>query len=77
MSKIKNEAMLRQAGEDWPGVFIARADILKLTGGMISAHTVRNRDSLGTGPEGKFMLGKKVGYPVNTLIDWLITNYLK
>jgi hypothetical protein len=77
MAKEKEvvEAMLKQVADEWPSPIIARKDVPKLTGGMISANTLRNRDSQGTGPEGKFQLGKQVGYPVDRLIDWLLTNY--
>ncbi len=77
MTKEKHlvEEMLRQIAEEWPSSIIARKDVPKLTGGMISANTLRNRDSQGTGPEGKFQLGKQVGYPVDRLIDWLFNNY--
>lgn len=67
--------LLIQAAEEWRSPFIARRDVPKFTGGMISANTLRNRDSQGTGPDGKFQLGKKVGYPVDSLINWLVSNY--
>ncbi|WP_136796931.1 hypothetical protein [Desulfosediminicola ganghwensis] len=69
------ETILREAGESWPTTFIARKEVPKFTGGMIAANTLRNRDSQGTGPDGKFQLGKQVGYPVDNLIDWLLENY--
>lgn len=69
------EELLKQAAKLWASPFISRADVPKFTGGMISSNTLRNRDSQGTGPEGKFQLGKKVGYPVASLIDWLVNNY--
>jgi hypothetical protein len=69
------ETMLKRSAEEWPSPFIARTDVPKFTGGMISSNTLRNRDSQGTGPDGKFKLGKKVGYPVESLIDWLLNNY--
>lgn len=76
---MKNEEtikkMLNQAAEKWSCPFIARTDVKKFTGGMISPNTLRNRDSQGTGPEEKFYLGKKVAYPIESLIKWLLTNY--
>lgn len=73
--KVVVEKMLRQAAEEWSSPFIARKDVPKFTGGMISANTLRNRDSQGSGPDDRFHLGKNVGYPVNSLIHWLLNNY--
>jgi hypothetical protein len=47
------------------------------TGGAISAKTLANADSEGTGPEGRFFMGRRVCYPVPSLIQWLRQNTKK
>jgi hypothetical protein len=56
--------------ESWPSVVIARKEVGAFTGGLVSAGTVANADSEGTGPEGKFYSGRNAGYPVDSFIAW-------
>ena len=55
----------------WPSAVVARTDIRSFTGGLVSERYIANLDSQGTGPEGRFKVGRKVGYPVDSLISWL------
>jgi hypothetical protein len=56
---------------DWFSPIIARAEVGKFTGGGISPKTMANADSKGIGPKDRFRIGRKVCYPVTSLIDWL------
>ncbi len=58
----------------WPSPIIARAEVERFTGGGISAKTLANADSKGTGPEGRFFVGRRVCYTVIALIEWLRIN---
>ena len=58
----------------WGSPVIARAEVKKFTGGGISAKTLANADSEGTGPQGRFFIGRRVCYPVSSLLDWLRQN---
>jgi predicted DNA-binding transcriptional regulator AlpA len=49
---------------------LARTEIPKLTGGLISVGHLANLDSLGRGPR-KITLGRKVGYLRSDFIEWL------
>lgn len=51
---------------------LARTEIPKLTGGLISVGHLANLDSLGRGPR-KITLGRKVGYIRGDFIAWLRT----
>ncbi len=51
---------------------IARKDANKLLGGMVSAKTLANADSLGEGPKGAYKVGKNIVYSTVGLVDWLI-----
>lgn len=50
---------------------VARTDVPRLFGGVISSKTLANEDSKGTGPDGRFRLGRKVGYHTISLLAWL------
>ena len=51
---------------------IARKDVAKLTFGLVSAKTMANRDSLGTGPKKRFKMGKEVWYHKQQFIDFIV-----
>jgi hypothetical protein len=58
----------------WPSSIVARAEIKQFTGGGISSKTLANADSKGIGPEGRFLVGRRVCYPVESFIKWLRQN---
>lgn len=58
----------------WPSNIIARSEIKKFSGGAFSPKSLANRDSQGTGPEGRFILGRRVVYPASSLTNWLRQN---
>jgi len=51
---------------------VARHDIDKYLGGVVSRGYLQNLDSLGKGPR-RIKIGKKVGYLREDLVDWLIS----
>ena len=55
----------------WPSSAVARAEVKKFTGGGISPKSLANSDSEGAGPEGRFFIGRRVCYPVHSLVEWL------
>ncbi|MGA2466164.1 MAG: hypothetical protein ABSH06_17665 [Thermodesulfobacteriota bacterium] len=64
------KANLSELAKNWPSPFVARTEISKFTGGMISPGYLSNLDSQGAGPE-RIKVGGKVVYPVHSLIHWL------
>ncbi|GFO60958.1 hypothetical protein GMST_32830 [Geomonas silvestris] len=62
---------LKSMAERWPSAIVARNEVDRFTGGVISPRSLANLDSLGLGPEGAFRIGRKVAYPVAAFIDWL------
>jgi hypothetical protein len=56
---------------NWPSPIVARTEIEKFTGGLISEKYQANLDSAGKGPEGRIRIGRKVAYPVNAYLTWL------
>lgn len=69
--KIKILA-LKTAWNKWPAPVVARSEVRKFTGGIFSPRTLANLDSKGEGPRGRLRLGRKVCYPKNELIEWLL-----
>lgn len=55
----------------WPSTVVARTEIRNFTGGLYSPGRLANLDSLGEGPREKVRVGRKVCYPVTSLIEWL------
>lgn len=51
----------------------ARTAVPKLTGEIISAGTLANEDSRGTGPQGVFYMGRKAVYERESFLAWLET----
>ena len=49
---------------------IARAQVEKLLGGIISSKTLANLDSEGKGPK-RIRIGRKVVYQTVDLLEWL------
>jgi hypothetical protein len=67
--------VFQQMADSWGSEIVARTQIEKFTGGMISAKYMANLDSQGEGPD-RVKIGRKCGYPIGTngtngLIDWL------
>lgn len=58
----------------WPSSIIARAEVEKFTGGGIKPKTLANADSKGVGPKGRFLVGRRVCYPVQSLLEFLSQN---
>jgi len=71
MEQINVKNLLASMAEKWPSAWVARTEIEKFTGGMISDKYLANLDSAGKGPAGRIRCGRKVAYPVNEFVKWL------
>lgn len=73
-AKDKEQAILiiNKIAEKWPSEVVARTETQNFTGGVYTPGYLANCDSKGTGPEGAFSIGRKVVYPVDKLVQWLI-----
>ena len=70
---MKND-IFNEMTAKWHSTVVARAEVKKFTGGGISPKTIANADSKGKGPEGRFLIGRRVCYPVSALVNWLRQN---
>lgn len=50
---------------------VSRVEAARITGGLISAKTLSNEDSLRKGPHEKIRLGSKVGYTREAFMAYL------
>jgi len=62
---------LAQLAEKWPSTFVARGEVDRFTGGIITQKYLANLDSQGKGPTGRIRVGRKIAYPVSDFIKWL------
>ena len=67
---MENDIFNKMANK-WPSEIVARTEIEKFTGGLITPKSIANLDSLGKGVAGRMNIGRKVAYPVDTLVNWL------
>ena len=50
---------------------VSRAEASRITGGLISAKTLSNEDSLRKGPQGRVRVGSKIGYTRESFMTYL------
>ena len=62
---------LSQLADKWPSPFVARHELDKFSGGILNPRTMANLDSQGEGPAGRIRIGRKIVYPVQSLVEWL------
>ena len=73
MDQISISHLLASMAEKWPSAWVARTEIEKFSGGLISEKYIANLDSSGKGPEGRFRCGRKICYPVPSLIKFFLS----
>jgi hypothetical protein len=55
----------------WPSAIVSRQEAGRFSGGAVNPKSLANADCDGTGPDGAFNIGRRVCYPVGSLIEWL------
>jgi len=65
--------VIKMAARKFNGSFICRDKVEEFTGGAIKAGHLANLDSQGSGVPGAFKVGRRQCYPVDSLVDWLIS----
>jgi len=61
---------LKELAERWPSAFVARSEVGRFSGGLVSPKSLANHDSEGTGPE-RIKCGGRVAYRAVDLVAWL------
>jgi len=57
--------------ENWTSPFVVRSDVALFSGGILQPKHLANLDSQGKGPPRRIRIGRKVAYPVDSLLRWL------
>jgi hypothetical protein len=62
---------LKRLAEKWPSTLVARTEVGNFSGGLLNEKSMANHDSAGTGVKGRIRIGRKICYPVDSLVAWL------
>lgn len=68
---MKQKYDLSILATNWEAPVVAREEIGIFSGGILNPRTMANCDANGTGPKGKFRVGRKVAYDVKFLVEWM------
>ena len=57
-----------------PGLppIIARREVERFLGGVVTGKTLKNADSAGDGPVAAYRIGRGVAYETNSLLEWVV-----
>lgn len=66
-------ATIKAMADKWPSTMVSRTEVKRFSGGCIAPGTLANLDSQRVGIPGAFKIGRQVCYPVNALVEWLIS----
>lgn len=67
---MEKRDIFQEMADSWPSPVVARTEVGKFTGGLISSKYIANLDSDGTGPI-RVKCGRKIGYPTRNFVAWL------
>ena len=67
----KTQTDLSALKEKWPSNFVERQQVARFSGGILHPRTMSNLDSRNEGPPGRIRIGKKIAYPIDSLVKWL------
>ncbi len=63
--------IFEQLEKNWQSPIVARSEVSVFSGGLLNPKTLSNLDSLGKGPSERIRIGRRIGYPVCSLVDWM------
>jgi len=76
MKKLRNPSF-QSIADNWPSPFVARQEVSRFTGGILTPSYLANLDSQGKGPKGRIRVGRKIAYPVREFVAWLESRSVK
>lgn len=71
MSEENLKIIFQEMADRWQSNVVTRTEVGIFSGGILSDRYLANLDSAGLGPEGRFRVGRKIAYPVNSLVRFL------
>ncbi len=69
--KAREKIDLSPLRERWPSAIVCRTEVRAFSGGYLNPRTLSKLDCQGRGPKGRFRIGRKVCYPIDSLISFL------
>lgn len=64
--------LLQRMAQDWGSPIVVRSQVGIFSGHTISPRYMANLDSAGKGPSIRIRCGRKIAYPIDTLVEWLL-----
>ena len=71
MKTFQNKPDFTQIIKNNQSGYILRTNLTKATGGLLHGRTMANLDSQNIGIPGRITLGRKVAYPVESVVKYL------
>jgi len=68
---MTENSLFQSMADRWPSSWVARTEVERFTGGIVSEKYLANLDSQGKGPAGRVRVGRKIAYPVGSFVEWL------
>ena len=68
---MKNSVSLKALADNWPSPYVAREEIDRFTGGLLTAKYCANLDSQGRGIRGRIRCGRKIAYPTRSVVEFM------
>lgn len=65
------KADFKNLAEKWPSTIVARSEVGRFSGGLLNPRTLANLDALGCGVRNRVKCGRRIAYPVESLIEFL------
>ena len=62
--------VFQQMVDRWESAIVARTEIGRFSGGVLTPKYMANLDAEGRGPE-RVVCGRKVAYPLQELVEWM------
>jgi len=66
---MKKEISLKSLAENWPSPYVAREEIGRFSGGILTPKYLANLDCQGKGPRGRIRCGRKIAYPTQSVVE--------
>lgn len=64
--------LLQRMAQTWGSPIVARSQIGTFSGGLISPRYMANLDSAEKGVASRVRCGRKIAYPIDALVEWLL-----
>lgn len=68
---MRHTISLKALADNWPSPYVAREEIGRFSGGILSAKYIANLDSQGKGPRGRIRCGRKIAYTTTSVVEFL------